>query len=84
MLIDPHTAVGVGAAQRARSFIHGPIVTMATAHPAKFPDAVEQATGIRPQLPDHLADILVRPEYITELPNDLAVVQQFIEQRAHR
>jgi threonine synthase len=84
MLIDPHTAVGVGAAQRARSFIHGPIVTMATAHPAKFPDAVEQATGIRPQLPDHLADLMVRPEHITELPNDLAVVQQFIEQRAHR
>ena len=84
MLIDPHTAVGVGAARRVQSSIGGPMVTMATAHPAKFPDAVERATGIRPQLPEHMSDLMVRPEYITELPNHLEVVQQFIEQRARR
>ena len=84
MLIDPHTAVGVGAARRVQPSIGGPIVTMATAHPAKFPDAVERATGIRPQLPEHLSDLMVRPEYITELSNHLEVVQQFIEQRVRR
>ena len=84
MLIDPHTAVGVGAARRVQPSIGGPIVTMATAHPAKFPDAVERATGIRPQLPEHLSDLMVRPEFITELPNHLEVVQQFIEQRVRR
>ncbi len=81
MLIDPHTAVGVGVAQRLRSSLAGQIVSLATAHPAKFPDAVERATGIRPQLPAHLADLMTRPEYVTELPNDLAAVKQFIEQQ---
>ncbi len=79
MLLDPHTAVGVGAVERVRSSIDGPIVTLATAHPAKFPDAVERATGIRPQLPAHLADLMERPEYITHLPNDLGAVEQFVE-----
>jgi threonine synthase len=79
MLIDPHTAVAVGAADRLRSSIGGPLVTLATAHPAKFPDAVERATGIRPPLPAHLADLMERPEYITRLPNDLGAVEQFVE-----
>ncbi|HEX3087084.1 MAG TPA: threonine synthase [Ilumatobacteraceae bacterium] len=79
MLIDPHTAVAVGAARRVRSSIDGPIVTLATAHPAKFPDAVERATGIRPPLPAHLADLMDRPEHITHLPNDLAAVERFVE-----
>jgi threonine synthase len=84
MLIDPHTAVGVGVAQRLQSVIGGPIVSLATAHPAKFPDAVERATGIRPQLPAHLADLMQRPEYVTELPNDLEAVKQFVEQQVRR
>jgi threonine synthase len=84
MLIDPHTAVGVGAAERMRSSIGVPIVTLATAHPAKFPDAVELATGIRPQLPADLADLMERPEYFTELPNDLGAVQRFVESRIRR
>ncbi len=78
MLIEPHTAVGIGAARRLR----GPdetIVTLATAHPAKFPDAVEQATGVRPALPDHLADLFDRRERSTDLPNDLAVVEDFVD-----
>ena len=84
MLLDPHTAVGVGAAERALPTMSGLMVTLATAHPAKFPDAVERATGIRPQLPAHLADLLERREHITELPNDLAAVQQFVEAHARR
>jgi threonine synthase len=82
MLIDPHTAVGVGVAEAMRSSIGGPIVTLATAHPAKFPDAVERATGIRPALPAHLADLMERPEHITRLPNDLRSVEEFVESSA--
>ena len=80
MLIDPHTAVGVKA---ARDFAEDgvPMLTMATAHPAKFPDAVERATGERPQLPEHLADLFDRPERTTQLPNDLATVEAFVANR---
>ena len=84
MLIDPHTAVAVGVAERLRASIPGPIVTLATAHPAKFPDAVEGATGVRPQLPVQLADLMERRERITDLPNDLGAVQQFVEAHARR
>ena len=50
-------------------------MTMATAHPAKFPDAVERATGVRPALPDHLSDLFERPERGEVAANDLAVVE---------
>jgi threonine synthase len=77
-IIEPHTAVGIGAARRFRE--EGvPMVTTATAHAAKFPDAVEQATGVRPGLPPHLADLWERPERTSLLPNDLAAVQRFVE-----
>jgi threonine synthase len=82
MLLDPHTAVGVGVAEAMRPSIEGPIVTLATAHPAKFPDAVERATGVRPALPAHLADLMDRPEFITRLPNDLRAIEQFVESNA--
>jgi threonine synthase len=81
MLIDPHTAVGVSASRQIRrdSEQSGvPVVTMATAHPAKFPDAVKKATGVHPNLPEHLADLLERPERTNNLPNDLAAVQGFV------
>ncbi len=80
MLLDPHTAVGVGAVQRLQSqgTLDGLTVTLATAHPAKFPDAVERATGVRPPLPAHLADLFELPEHVTRLPNDLATVQDFV------
>ena len=54
------------------------MVTMATAHPAKFPDAVERATGVRPALPEHLADLLDRPERTEVVANDLAVVEDLV------
>ena len=80
MQIDPHTAVGVKA---AREFAEDgvPMLTLATAHPAKFPDAVERATGVRPELPAHLADLFDRPERTNDLPNDLAAVEAFVERR---
>jgi threonine synthase len=80
MLLDPHTAVGVGASRALRADGSGaPEVILATAHPAKFPDAVQQATGMRPVLPAHLADLLSRPEHTTVLPNNLATVLDFVE-----
>lgn len=80
MLLDPHSAVAVGAAAklRAAGTLHGTTVTLATAHPAKFPDAVERATGIRPPLPAHLANLFELPEHMTVLPNDLTAVEQFV------
>ena len=78
LLIDPHTAVGIGVAQRHRRAGEH-VVSLATAHPAKFPDAVEQATGIRPNLPPHLADIFDRREDYAVLPNDLVTVEDFVD-----
>ena len=59
-----------------------PVVALSTAHPAKFPDAVERATGIRPALPPHMADLMERQESFTVLPNDQAAVERFIRERA--
>ncbi len=80
MLIDPHTAVGVKAA-REQAEDGVTMLTLATAHPAKFPDAVERATGIRPELPEHLADLFSKPERTNDLPNDLAAVEAFVANR---
>jgi threonine synthase len=60
---------------------HTPMITLATAHPAKFPDAVERATGIRPGLPPHMADLFDRPERQTRVPNDLAALQALVRER---
>jgi len=77
-LVDPHTATATLAARHDTS--PHPIVTMATAHPAKFPDAVERATGVRPTLPAHLADLYERPERTEAVPADLAVVEDLVAQ----
>jgi threonine synthase len=77
-LIDPHSAIGIHAAMACRADSETPIVALGTAHPAKFPDAVERATGIRPKLPDFLADLHDRPERISGLPNNLRAVQDYV------
>lgn len=77
-LIDPHTAVGVGAAERLRRSGE-PLVTLSTAHPSKFPDAVVRATKTRPELPEHLADLMDRPERSERLPADLEAVRRCVE-----
>ncbi|MBT6039537.1 MAG: threonine synthase [Halieaceae bacterium] len=76
-LIDPHSAIGTRAARFCQRDTAQPMVTLATAHPAKFPAAIENS-GIeqQPVLPAHLADLFDRPERFTVLPNDLEVVQQ--------
>jgi threonine synthase len=60
------------------------MVTLATAHPAKFPDAVTAATGVRPALPPHMADLFDRPERVTPVPDDLAALQSLILERTAR
>ncbi len=82
ILIDPHTAVGIAAARAARQAEGGPIVALATAHPAKFPDSVEAATGVRPGLPPHLADLHEREEKAATMPNDLAAIEAYIRQHS--
>ncbi len=77
-LADPHTAVGLHVARTLGLGKHRPVVCLATAHPAKFPDAVEQATGERPVLPARLADLLGRPERYDVLPADLAVIREHV------
>jgi threonine synthase len=86
MLIDPHTAIAVAAARReiAESPGAAPIVALATAHPAKFSDAIERATGIRPPLPPSLAEIAEKRERITILPNDAGAVARFVRAHARR
>ncbi len=74
-LIDPHSAVGVFAGRQRRRDPAVPLVALATAHPAKFPDAAAEACGIRPALPARLADLYDREERYVLLPNDLAAVQ---------
>ncbi len=78
ILLDPHSAIAVAAARAVRLHPDVPMVVAATAHPAKFPDAVEAATGVRPALPEHLADLLGRPERLIALPNDLAAIESFV------
>ncbi len=73
-VLDPHTAVGVAAARAIRRDPDVPMICLATAHPAKFPDAVESAIGIRPELPEHLADLLDRTEHFDSFPLDLAAL----------
>ncbi len=84
VLIDPHSAVGVAAARRHLNITSGesPMVVLGTAHPAKFPDAMEKATGVRPPLPPHLAEILEKPERLTLLPNDQGVIEEFLRKYA--
>jgi threonine synthase len=78
LVIDPHTAVGIAAAQRLGGELGGPIVALATAHPAKFSAAVTKAIGKPTQLPAHLADLLNRQERYTVLPNSTDAVRQFL------
>jgi threonine synthase len=78
-LLCPHSAVGVHVAEGFLGAV--PMVTLATAHPAKFPDAVEAATGIRPPLPSRMADLYERSERVTRVPHDLQALQSLIRER---
>ena len=79
-LLCPHSAIGVQVAEAVKDNAV-PMVTLATAHPAKFPDAVEKASGIRPPLPERMADLFDRNERLTRVPNDLAQLETLIKDR---
>ena len=84
-VIDPHSAVGLGAARQARAAglipADVPIIALACAHPAKFPAAVEAASGINPPLPPHLADLMEREEASLCVPADMATIQQVMRDK---
>ncbi|MFO7758728.1 MAG: threonine synthase [Roseovarius sp.] len=79
-LLCPHGAVGVHVATAQRS-PGVPMITLATAHPAKFPDAVEAASGLHPPLPERMADLYDRDERVTRIANDLGAIETLIKER---
>jgi len=79
-VLDPHTAIGVKAAAEARGDAATPMVVLGTAHAAKFPDAVQAACGVRPELPARMADLYRRPERVMRVANDLNAVQAVIRE----
>ncbi|SEM97321.1 threonine synthase [Gemmobacter aquatilis] len=81
-VLCPHSAVGVKVAEEHLGAV--PMITLATAHPAKFPDAVERAVGLRPGLPPRMSDLFDRDERVTRVPNDLAALQTLIRERIAR
>ena len=84
-LADPHTAVATAAARALRPEDRGiPVVVASTAHPAKFPDAVEKATGFRPPLPLRMADLYEREERYEVMPNDLGAIETAVRGHARR
>ena len=76
-LLCPHSAVGVKVADEMRNR-QVPMITLATAHPAKFPDAVERASGVHPPLPPRMSDLYDRPERVTRIANDLTALKDHI------
>jgi threonine synthase len=81
-LLDPHSACAAVAAEKTRIDPTSPLILLATAHPAKFPDAIEAITGERPPLPARLGSLLGARERFTTLPNDAAALERFVEGRA--
>ncbi len=79
-VLDPHTACGVVAANRIGGT--GNLVVLATAHPAKFPDAIESITGNRPALPARLSNLMTQPERFDTVANDLAAIEAYVEHAA--
>jgi threonine synthase len=79
---DPHTACGIVAALQGAGGASGATVVLATAHPAKFPDAMQAITGVRPQLPQRLTRLMSDPERFDTLPNDAAAVEAYVTARA--
>jgi threonine synthase len=77
-VVDPHSAVGIAVAEKELRDPMVPMVVLSTAHPAKFPDAVEAACGVRPALPEWLCDLDIRPERVSALPADQSAVERFV------
>jgi len=79
ILIDPHTAVAIGAVNKIS--LEGNTVILATAHPSKFSDVVMKETGIRPELPENLKNILDKKERYKKLPQDIKKIKNYILER---
>jgi len=82
-LIDPHTAVGIRAARECNADSSIPMITLSTAHPAKFSDAITEAGLDTPELPPHLSDLFEKEEHYSVVPNELAAVTEFVKKHAH-
>ncbi|MBI1275980.1 threonine synthase [bacterium] len=80
MVVDPHTAAGIHVGRQMK--LQGPTVYLATAHPAKFPDAVHKAIGLNPALPPHLSDLTTRKERFDVMPNDIAKLRGYLQKSA--
>ena len=79
VLIDPHTAIGIAAARTQKKNNNVPVICLATAHPAKFPNTVQEATNVLPTLPKRLKNLYDDEEFVTILPNDLTVIKGYIK-----
>ena len=80
-LLDPHSVIGLMAGKKVKNMDDSIMVSLATAHPAKFPDTVKDATDIYPNLPAHLSDLFDRDESFTELPNNIDTIRDFINKK---
>jgi threonine synthase len=80
-ILDPHSAVGVAAAKQLARELPEPVICLATAHPAKFPDAIRRAIGLAPPLPPAVTALLQKPERITTLPADAKAVEKYISEK---
>ncbi|MDX2027284.1 MAG: threonine synthase [Alphaproteobacteria bacterium] len=80
-ILDPHSAVGVAAARILARELPEPVIMLATAHPAKFPDVIQSALGLKPPLPEKVAVLLQKPERFSSLPADAQAVETFITER---
>ena len=84
LIIDPHTATGIHAAEGFMRKDNTPLVALGTAHPSKFPEAVEEAIGVKPSLPAKLSSLMERHEQVTYLPSNLSRVKKYIRQHSQR
>ncbi len=80
-ILDPHSAVGVAAARQLARELPDPVICLATAHPAKFPETIQRAIGITPELPPALASLIQRPERVTLLPAQTESIKNFVTER---
>jgi len=77
-IVDTHSAIGIAGAEGRRRTHDTPMISLATAHPAKFPETIEAAIGVRPPMPSRILDIMERPERFTVMENDLGAIKSFI------
>ena len=82
-VVDPHTAIGIRAARDCNADLSTPMITLSTAHPAKFSDAINKAGLDTPQLPPHLAGLFEKEEHYSVVPNKLAAVTEFVTKHLH-